>query len=638
MVTAHVLSVLAAIGTSAPERARDARVAAYRKVPVALRGVVRTRVTRVVSDAIFATPHGDDEAHVHRLAYLTVLRIEPEGPGDRDAVRAAFEQARAQHGARERPSVIRSLAIGALLLVLPGLTLGYWLWPRDPYATLHASLPPSAAAYREGGRPASGTDAQRALFRDRFPEFVIALNRWSAGLANGETAAGEAVDRAAVDREAAATVAEARVALGPEIGSYLQAVIDQSIAIVETEGSLGHLASAHVASVDALDASLAEAGLGFYVDAEISSDTGGRHRVYLSTFTVENVALYQSGDHVVRALRLRRLDTLTFARAVLGFTRPEVRDALVLMDPLEDHLVTSIVPALAEGGAMPIADARDVIGRELVDTLGREAGEAVREEARGWMGGDASPAAELGAVLARRRAFFEAWGERLARDGIVLRAPDTYVLDPERYAQLARTLTPPERRDLDALAEELGEERHMITYRAIEGRFVASIERHEVQHRLDFLMGTLSVVPPALEALTGPVREGDWVNALARRANAEHSAYLTELARDPSIVRANLALLTRNLFDERLWGSAECYAALVIVEGLAARTGITHAPLIVSRTIDRAEVGRVFLALIELVDAALRGHAQALWESSYARSLPPLRSSARSDRVWGDDP
>ena len=46
--------------------------------------------------------------------------------------------------------------------------------------------------------------------------------------------------------------------------------------------------------------------LGFYVDAEILSDTSGRHRVYLSTFTVENVAIYQSGDHVVRALRLRR--------------------------------------------------------------------------------------------------------------------------------------------------------------------------------------------------------------------------------------------------------------------------------------------------------------------------------------------
>jgi hypothetical protein len=448
--------------------------------------------------------------------------------------------------------------------------------------------------------------------------------------------AAEAVARAALDAEVQATLAAARGALSADTVSFLHAVLAQSIEIVGADAQVDRVAAeSHVRSVDALDAAIQSEGLAYYVDAEVLSEGAiGQHRVYLSTFVVENVAIYEADSRTVRALRLRRLDRLNFARAVLGFTRPQVRDALVLMERVEEHLVQAIVPALAEGGAMPIADEHDAAGREIMTAVGRVAADGVREEAAIWMGGDGARAYELGALLARRHAFFGAWSERLLDRGIVLREPDTYVLDRAGYAPLEGALTPAERRDLDEIAEALEDEDHQRTYRAIEARFVASIERHEVQHRLDFEMGTLGTLPPRLEGMVGPLRRGDLVNPLAERANAELSAYLSEIARDATIARANLALLVRNLFDVRLWGTPECYAALVVLEGLADRAGIAHGSVVVGHGIDRGQVARLHLALASRPDEALRTSAEQLWAELYGRALPGLRTSATGGDVW----
>lgn len=631
MLQGHVLAVLAAIGTSAPEGLRDARVAAYRRVPVGLRGPVRTRVTRAVSDAIFATQHGGDEAHVHRLAYLAVIDREPPAD-DLEAVRAAFEQARAERPERERPSTVRAALLGAALLLVPLALAAWWLWPRDPYAALSESLPPSRGAYAEGGRPDPGSPAQRVVFEERVPAFTIALDRWRVARAQGRDEAGA---RAAVERERAAAIEAARAALTPDTVSFLDAVLEQSIAVVGAEAAIGrHAAESHVRSVDALDAALQAEGLAYYVDAEVLTERAtGASRVYLSTFTVENVAIYEAEGRSVRALRLRRLDRLNFARAVLGFTRPQVRDALVLAERVEEHLVQAIVPALAPEGTLALAGEDDPA---LLASTGALAAAGLRGEAVRWTGGDAARAAELGALFSRRHALFTTWSERLMDRGIVLREPDAYVLDLGPYAALESALVAAERRELESIAAALAEERHQRTYRAIEARFLASIERHEVQHRLDFLMGTLGTLPPRLEAMVGPLRMGDVVNLLAERSSAELSAYLGELARDATLVRANLALLLRHVFDRRLWGTAECHAALVVLEGLAAQLGLAHGPLVVSRRIDRAEAARVHAAITSREGESVRAAAEALWAELYGRPLPALSSTGRAGGSWDD--
>ncbi|AKF09438.1 hypothetical protein [Sandaracinus amylolyticus] len=620
MLQAHVLAVLAAIATTEDASAiRDARVAAYRRVPVGLRGPVRTRVTRAVSDAIFATQHGDDEAHVHRLAYLAVIGRDPPQGDDVAAVRAVFDEARAARPERERPSTARALMLGVVMLAVPIAITTWWLWPHDPYAALSEALPPSRGAYVEGGRPDPGTAAQRAVFEVRLPAFTIALDRWRASR--------DPNARAAVDAERDATLGAARGALGADTVSFLDAVLTQSIAVVEG-GVDRHAAESHVRSVDALDAAIQSEGLAYYVDAEVLTERAtGASRVYLSSFTVDNVAIYEAEGRTVRALRLRRLDRLNFARAVLGFTRPQVRDALVLGERVEEHLVQAIVPALAPDGALALSGDDDLA---LRDETARVAAAGVRDEAPRWLGGDAAAASELGAIFARRHALFVAWSERLSERGIVLREPDGYVVDLEPYTAFTGALVAHERRELEALVGALEDERHQRTYRAIEARFLASIERHEVQHRLDFLMGTLGTLPPRLEAMVGPLRMGDVVNLLAERSNAELSAYLSELARDATLVRASLALLLRHVFDRRLWGTAECHAALVILEGLADRLAIPRGTLVVARRIDRAEAARIHAAITARSDDDVQREARALWEELYQRPLPALRSGARA--------
>src|SRR4029079_9462073 len=93
-------------------------------------------------------------------------------------------------------------------------------------------------------------------------------------------------------------------------------------------------ADAMLAAAGALDDALAAAGLGYFVDGDVITDRDGRRMVIVYSFTVERVTLFSAGplDHanVVRALHVRRLDTLNWSHTLLGFTRPHLRHAVIL--------------------------------------------------------------------------------------------------------------------------------------------------------------------------------------------------------------------------------------------------------------------------------------------------------------------
>jgi hypothetical protein len=146
-------------------------------------------------------------------------------------------------------------------------------------------------------------------------------------------------------------------------------------------------------------------------------------------------------------------------------------------------------------------------------------------------------------------------------------------------------------------------------------------------------------MPPRLEALVGPIEDAGEARSGAVAARAELSAYLAELARDPLTPRVGLTLIARFLFDRRMAGTPECYAALVIVEGLADELGV-HAghdggpPLLADGAIDRHVAAQAFLALAALPPERLRAAARELWETLFAAPLPDLRLVAPT----GDTP
>lgn len=611
-----VLWVLSEIARERHGGAAVARRAALRVVDPLLRPLVAARVRREVAEATLATTEALDDAHAHRLAYLAVAGRFASSPDDVDAVRAAFDEARPAEtpprGARRGGMLA---AAGLLVAVIVASLLPVVL------DRLHAppELPPSRGAYRRGGRPEPGSAAARAVFAEDIAAFTVALDRLR--VARGTP--GEAAARQVLRAQTALVARQADRALGPFVTSYLRAVLDQSAAIVGTDDLVDSAIDTHVRSVDALDASLQARGLGFYVDATVATELAtGRHRVYLSSFTVEHVALYRSGAETVRALHLRRLDSLNFEHAMLGFTRDEIRDALVLLDRVEEHMVRDLLPAVGAGASMRLLSAREPIDAWR-DEVERAAAEDIRADA---LRARADPAQleSVGRLYARRRDLFDGWSRLLAPRGIQLRPPDRYGLDLEPYAGVDSLVPADEWRQAEELGETLGAPALQTTITALAGPLVASIERHEVQHRLDTLGGHLAHCPEELAALV------ECGTPLGHRALAELSAYVAELARDAGIVKTNLALLARYLLDPELVGIAESYAALVAFEGLAQELRIAHGPLLGGVGLDRPVAARLYLALHGTPPATLQAAAARLWQRLLGRRLPGLRLRNRT--------
>jgi hypothetical protein len=596
------------------ERAAGAAVLA--EMDPLVRSAVQSRVLHATALALRETTLERDTAHVQRLAFLAIAGHDAAHPDDVEAVRAAFE-------ARAR-TLSRPLRYGATLGVLAAIVTTFlgtsaigWYLTRPP-APLRAELDVTFDAWQRGGRPPPGDSATRALFEEQLPAYVVALDRWA--IARGTER--EAAAHAALSAEHARTAEHATRALGADTTSFLLAVLDQAEQVV-AEPSFDPAADSHLRSVDALVSALAERGLGYYVDAEIITEVDdGRHHVYLSTFTVEAVRFYGTGSSRVRALRLSRLDRLSFARGVLGFTRESISDALVLLERIEAFLIDAVLPSLGPDAAMPLVDeGTRSTGQPWIAEIERAAAEDARTEAR-TLAGEAT--LELGALFGRRQALFRTWSERLASDGWTVRAPRTFDLDLARCAGLEGRVPRAEWRQMRDTQSELESEDVRVAYRALEEALVLSIERHEVQHRLDYGASRLTRMPPALERLTGPLEVAGRRNRRASRALAELSAYTSELARGQSLVRTNLALLCQHLFDVRGWGSAESNAALVIVEGLARHLGEPVPTLLVDRAIDRETLARLLLALRRHSADELSRAAAALWAELFGEPLPAI--------------
>jgi hypothetical protein len=639
MLRARVLWVLSAIADAVDRPA--ARRATYAALDPLVRGLVRARVERAVARAQLDDPSGGDEAHVHRLAFLGALGVDDGAHHGPDEVRARYDAARASLREPTRFGPTKVLVSVATLGVLAVGALVYVL-TRPPTA-LRATAEERADAWQVGGRPLAGAPEVRALFEDELPSWVVALDALRVARERRLDGGAAAPEAAALDAQTTTLLARSRAALGDDFTSFLHAVLDQARTLVEDDAAPA--ADSHLRSIDALDAAIAERGLGYYVDAEVLSrttDGPGRNRVYLSTFTVERVAHHRSGDERVRVLRLRRLDRLAIARNVLGFTREQVRDALVLEERIETHLVDFVLPSLADDAGMPLFDDGPGAEGPWVRELERAAGEDARALAR-----SVSPdALALGALLARRKTLLDGFQERFP--DLVITRPRGFDFDPESYAAIADRVPRAQWRELESIASELRDDAPRRAYGALEDVFARSIERHEAQHRLDYAAGVMSRALPTLHERLGnpfpgrrsesPPPPGEAApnvpqdtfppeNVRDDRAwarIAETSAYLSELARAPEVAKVNLALFGRHLFLRRAWGTVESSSILVIYEGLARRLSIETPPLLVRRRVDREALARLHLALRARPNEELASAAKELWAELFAGPLPEL--------------
>lgn len=514
-----------------------------------------------------------------------------------------------------RAWVAAFLALGGMVLCLVGPFAGL---------ALQALLRQQADERAAGGAidvvPEVETEAPPDPVRDLFvvelPGWVEALDADVAGIVR------------APPRDVASTHAAVLTAVDatePTLHASFATFLDDAERFSRREDGTDDLAL--TGSLVALDDALAAADVPYYVDAVLLPRMG-RYRVLCSSYHVARRRRFASGERVVNGLDLERVDTLTFERSLLGYTRPEVHHALVLVSRVEDFLVEQALPSIHSVDESVIVrgyeDEQDVswvtpFEQSVHEDLAREEREVVTERAL----------RDLAAAVVRRRIAIDAMTHALLSSGLRIREPRTLAYDTNLLAPYARAAGPAVLGEVRAAQRELDQASTVAAYEALERAHLASIARHEAQHRIDYEDDRIALhVPDRLAVYTGRTEAEDQVNELAERSNAELSAYLSQVAREPARVLTNLVHVISFPMSRHDWSRPESYAALVIFEVLAHELGIGHEDFVRDGRVVRAELAHVYASIRghtgpAIADAATRG-----WASLYGVPLPPLEELA----------
>lgn len=570
---------------------------------------VQRRLQRAVTDAALSTLHANEDGHVYRRAFLASRSRHTASDG-LDTVHAAFvaELARIPTRAPSRFAASGKLAGLGTLVCFAWLFVVFapehWL---DP-----TKLPIARGAFATGGRPDPGTSDVQQLFGSALPEFVVALDMFASAPPTDRGTAGKHLDDVISRLEA-----EASKALGSDAMSFLRVMVHESRALVEAADASG--LDAFMRSTDLFNAALEREALGYYLDAEVVPRGGGA-RVYLASFAVERVRWFKAGTMRVRVLHLARRDSLNFVHNLLGFTRPQIRDALVLLERVDAWLIDTLLPALAPDGRYELARPHPRVQRlENLDSLSLRLGREVRRQIASKVK-DCAALEDTGALFMRRKQAFQGMSERAVRAGMQMIVPSTYDFEVARFKSVSQ-IAFAEYRELGHVRAFLDDEQHRACFRALSATLVESIDRHEIQHRLDYVSGALERLPLELARRVGSLEKLGGRNVLAKRALAETSAYLSEVARGHDLVKLNLGVLAGHALEPSTWGSPEYYAALVIFEGLARELRLPdEAP-------GRKPTERVseqLGILLTLEDREVSRAAYRLWQSLMGEALPDL--------------
>jgi hypothetical protein len=451
------------------------------------------------------------------------------------------------------------------------------------------------------------------------PDWVAALDRWAGAHAGRRETARLVEFEADLERLHEEIMAPAVVA---ELGAGPSSALDQVLSSARTlAGEPWDPASLREVSgaLRGFNRAAGNVGLPWFLDAAYDGEAGYT-QVGLFVYEVAERRKVAAGRIQVDTLHVHRLDRLHWARTDLGFTERELEVALVSLDAVEEALVAQVGPALGAQAEMPVAPL-DCVGLTPEEVLAfrSEAGRVVREA---WDAG--FPEAplevrELGRHFQRRAALLAEWQTSLAAKKIELDLPAQVPSRDAHRDDLERLLGAREVRRLAAIEADILE--HAALYARMLELLAATVERHEVQHRLDYARGEVFPVPSVLSDLVGskPGADGKPPRFL-ERVSLETSAYLAELARAGGLAHLELLLLARFLFEDAAVDTAEWYAAMAIVRGLADELGAVAAA-----RWGRPRWAGLVMALTDTQPSSFTSAAAALWKRWYGGELPELR-------------
>ncbi len=149
---------------------------------------------------------------------------------------------------------------------------------------------------------------------------------------------------------------------------------------------------------------------------------------------------------------------------------------------------------------------------------------------------------------------------------------------------------------------------------------VASVRRHEARHGIDNDRVTALRYPMALGAYL-PNDGSD----VSRRARAELAGYLSQIGNEPVTPQFALWNLASLAFNRDRFRSAESYAGVVVIEGLARQFGITASrPALANNQLDRHRLGVLAEPLAAQSSEKLRVAARKLWIELYGEPMLPI--------------
>jgi len=621
VIRRHVLAALVA-GVTAGED--DAARAALSRTEWVLRRRAKRRLERALIDAALATNElgsfGDPEAarHVLRVAALEVARVRVEGVTDRARVVASYEALRPQPVSRVPvATIVLGLAvIAASAAVVVGVRSAGpgKRAPRVAEGYVRPLPPPAAGAFRDGGVPLRDAAIEQLLVED-FTALVLEAD-------HDRRRGGTGVERKA--HSAALEQAAPIVARGPALAaawSDLLAMLERWVYVPASGRSFKDVARELRAKVRVVSDQLAATGVGIYLEGDVISQ-GDRAHAIIYSYRVEQVVFVEAGGERRRVLSLRRLDRLNLTKSLLGMQSEELGDPVLLLDQIDEHVTTTVLPVLATRARYPLGD-DDWDGAER---LSLAAGEAVRRELAAALAADAAAATGIAGLLAERARIVDEWRARLERRNLRLARTDALYLPETMLDDLADDVPDDQRGRVAAIEAELARLGAAKVAARVHDFVASTVRRHEAQHGIDDDRDEPLRYPPALEDLLGPEldHDGDPRHSV-ERARAELSAYLSQIANDPITPQLALWHVARNVFQLRRAGSAESYAGVLIVEGLARllKTPATQ-PVIHGGKIDRDRLLEPAVTLARASRDQLREAARALWLELYDEPFVPI--------------
>ena len=591
-----------------------------------------TAAGQAAADATWAAS-GQPEAvcHCMKVASLRVAGTAAPLAHDREAVAAAYAGLPRLLPHRRTPWVT---GLAAMLVVVVAVA-AVWMLAQTPGTkgdrarrrAAPAMSSPVAGAFIMGGVPLVD-ETLAAVLGERLPTLVIATDRLANVHAQSSVAS---ADQAAATAARVALSTQLRdepwfVSRGGALHAAWLAVLD-SLDVWATEKSPSRARTREiiddvVAHARALSDQFAALGVGYYLEGDGFGSGAVAHAV-LYAYRVEYVAFVDVGGHGRRVLSLRRIDKLNLQRAMLGMESATLGDPMVLLDQIDEHVVTQLLPTLVAGARYDIGDPDWQMAVDGDGSLRGRVGAAVRSELAAALGQHSVAAQAVARLIVERRTMLEAIAETLRPRGISMNFPDEIFVGEGYLDSLDGSISHSQGDRLTEIETELAQLDAAALAHELQQVVVATVRRHEAQHGVDGTEGL--PYPKVVELHVGPEEISDRENSHGTSVNAELSAYLSQIANDPVTPTLAFWSLARHAFSEVTWGRAESYVAVIVVEGLAQQMHIASpGPAIHDGQIDRQRLSQVALAVSAATPNALRQAAAALWAELYHRPFVPI--------------